>query len=506
MNAQKSFRRKIGYLVAMALLLVPLYLLASPATNKAVKDGGSEGGKLAVMRTANGLSQANLGEIDPTSEAIKLATLGMRGVAANVLWERARHYQSTEDWTNLTATLEQITHLQPNFISVWRFQAWNLAYNVSVEWDDYHDRYYWVKRGIKFLERGIQQNQTDTRLHSDRGWFTGNKIGRADEYMLFRQLFKNDKEMYGNKPEGERDNWLVAKDYFNIPIEMVDSGETRLRGKNPLLFFSEPNKCQMRYVMAIEEEGRFGEYAQRQWQIALDEWVEEFGRREFAADAGLQIRLLDQDDLKKDIETWRAQMDALEPGLREQIRAKNLAGLTEEEAAIFNAKPIDRKPADQDKVAGLTQRVEVSDEEFVVQLPAEKQAEGNALLEKIRISAAKAEPIAKARGIVNYDYWRMRCEVEITPTALAARELLYQAYQAYDQARLRGPNGARELYEASFQKWHELYDEYPALLDDGELSLEIYDQVRRYKEVLRRDDETLPDDFPLNDILPYIES
>ncbi len=95
----------------------------------------------------------NLGEVDPASETIKLATLGLRGVAVNLLWEKANYYKKVEDWTNLTATLEQLAKLQPNFITFWKFQAWNLTYNVSVEFDDYHDRYYYVRRGIQFLRK-----------------------------------------------------------------------------------------------------------------------------------------------------------------------------------------------------------------------------------------------------------------------------------------------------------------------------------------------------------------
>lgn len=505
MNAQNSsFYRKVGYLVAMALLLVPLSWLSQPATSAAVEEGGSEGGKLAQLRTENGLSQANLGEIDPTSEALKLATLGMRGVAANVLWEKARHYQKTEDWTNLTATLEQITHLQPNFISVWRFQAWNLAYNVSVEWDDYHDRYYWIKRGIKFLENGIDKNRTETRLHWDRGWFTGNKIGRADEYMLYRQLFKEDEEMYGNRPVDERDNWLVAKEYFEIPINMVDTQGVPLRGMNPLLFFSEPNKCQMRYAMAIEEEGRFGEYAQRQWKIALDEWTDKFGQRVFPTMEGKQIRMLDKEDFQAEIAKWQEELDALVPGLRRKTFDENLANLSEPERALFDKDPFDRTPEEEDVFVALHERVGVNDDELVQILPEDKQAAGQELLAKIKATQELIKPIEQARTILNFDYWLLRCQVEITQTALQARELLYQAAQAYDQGQLEN---AEDLYVESFTKWRELYDKYPELLDDGELSLEVYEQVRRYREVLRRKDiPELPDDFPLQPYMQYLQS
>ena len=96
-------------LVGIAVLLVPLSALSQPA------DSASKGGKLAKLREEYALSQANLGEIDPTSESMRLATLGLKNVAVTLLWDRANHYKKTEDWTNLSAVLEQMTKLQPNY-------------------------------------------------------------------------------------------------------------------------------------------------------------------------------------------------------------------------------------------------------------------------------------------------------------------------------------------------------------------------------------------------------
>ena len=106
-------------LVGIAALLVPLSALSQPADSK------SEGGKLARLRRDHDLSQADLGEIDPSSETIRLATLGLKPAAVALLWDRANHYKKVEDWTNLSATLEQMTKLQPNFYSVWDYQAHN---------------------------------------------------------------------------------------------------------------------------------------------------------------------------------------------------------------------------------------------------------------------------------------------------------------------------------------------------------------------------------------------
>ena len=149
MNNNSSLNRKIIYLVLMAVALVPLYLLSAPSFLS--EEGKSPGGVLTRLRAPEseggyGLAQSSLGEIDPASESMKLATLGMRGVAANLLWERANTYKKKEEWDNLRATLNQIAKLQPNFISVWQFQAWNLSYNVSVEFDNYEHRYHWVKK------------------------------------------------------------------------------------------------------------------------------------------------------------------------------------------------------------------------------------------------------------------------------------------------------------------------------------------------------------------------
>jgi len=199
-------------LVAIAVLLVPLSMLSQPA------DSSSPGGYLARLRTRDGLSQANLGEIDPTSETMRLASLGLKNIAVTLLWDRATHYKKVEDWTNLSATLEQMTKLQPNFYSIWDFQAHNLSYNISVEFDDYHDRYAWVMKGIEFLRQGIALNLREPRLLGRMGWFIGQKIGRADEKKQYRRLFKADDDFHERDRPGrtlpERDNWLVAREKY----------------------------------------------------------------------------------------------------------------------------------------------------------------------------------------------------------------------------------------------------------------------------------------------------
>ena len=111
MTERSSFFHKLVYLGAIVILAFPIVWLSVPATTT------KAGGKLAQLRKEYKLAQVDLGKVDPASETIKLATLGLRGVAVNLLWEKANEYKKKEDWTNLTATLEQLAKLQPNFIT-----------------------------------------------------------------------------------------------------------------------------------------------------------------------------------------------------------------------------------------------------------------------------------------------------------------------------------------------------------------------------------------------------
>ena len=269
--------------VAIAVLAVSARAGSSvPAT---ATDDGRQAGPAAQRQ--HPLSQANLGEIDPASETIKLATLGLRGVAVNLLWEKANYYKKVEDWTNLTATLEQLAKLQPNFITFWKFQAWNLTYNVSVEFDDYRDRYYYVRRGIEFLQgrRAVQRRQSAAALGPGL-------VHRPEDRPGGRARAVSPAVQGGRRlpsapiaRRDERDNWLVGKEWYLKAIDAVDNKGKSLGRKSPRDFYSSPAKSQMNYAEAIEEEGFFDK-ARRGWIKAQEEW-EEFGE---SADRALDRR------------------------------------------------------------------------------------------------------------------------------------------------------------------------------------------------------------------------
>src|SRR6185312_1871759 len=126
---------------------------------------------LENVKARKDLGEATLGEIDTGSFMLKLALIGgFRGVAANILWTRAEDLKKAHEWDRLKQTVDMITKLQPHFLSVWTFQGWNLAYNVSAEWDDPADKYEWIKQGINFVREGVTKNQKSPDLLWDTAW------------------------------------------------------------------------------------------------------------------------------------------------------------------------------------------------------------------------------------------------------------------------------------------------------------------------------------------------
>ena len=75
---------------------------------------------------------------------------------------------------------EWITVLQPRFAQVWAFQAWNMAYNISVaipaEQPD--QRWQWVKNGYELLrDEGIALNPKSIALYRELARIFQHKIG-----------------------------------------------------------------------------------------------------------------------------------------------------------------------------------------------------------------------------------------------------------------------------------------------------------------------------------------
>ena len=512
MTGSNSFVRKIIYFVLIVVLLVPLYLISHPAT---LSKGGQldEGGMLAKMRTENSLSQANLGEIDPAGASMSLATLGMRGVAANLLWSQAIKYKKTENWDGLKATLNQITKLQPNFESVWVFQAWNLSYNVSVEFDDYRHRYHWIKKGIRYLIDGTRFNRMMPSLLHEVGWFFQHKIGRADEQRQYRELFRNDDDFHAeldeppidmemtNGPEDKPDNWLVAHEWYRAGETLVETRDAPIRRKNPLLFYSNAAMTLMYYCDAIQKEGHINKTSQAAWSRANDAW-KRFGNRGIPSRLGFDIRLNDLERMRELARKNREKLNSLVPGAEEKIRNERMAALPKEMREAYEIPRGERNP-EQTRLANQARsRVQVSLADIALQASPDNIGAARRFAKQAYDTEAAVIAIERERQVINFEYWMARTESEQTDNTIAARKHMFNAERYADDTDLVN---ARKEYEKAFELWAKIYERFPTLIEDVDAE-DNYEAVKRYARLLARTDETFPPpDFPLMKLLDYYD-
>lgn len=507
MSSRSSFFRKIVYVAAIGALLIPLFWLSQPATNPAKREQASPGGKLAQLRDQYKLSQAQIGEIDPTSVTIKLATLGMRGVAANILWEKATDFKMKKDWTNLGATLNQITKVQPNFINVWSNQAWNLSYNVSVEFDDFRQRYRWVIKGIDFLKEGIRYNERQPRLVWDLGWMISQKIGKADESKQFRKLFREDDDFHGSRPLAQRDNWLVGKEWFDRGVEMVDSGMSML-GKSPLIFRSSGPMCQMYYAEYQEKDGTFGEVAKNAWIGADTEW-KRYGTEEIPTSfrnektqEPIVIRLGEEEVKEETAKKLLAQLESMQPGQRNKIIEEKRKTLSKAQLEALETAPEKRTAKQHELASQAEEAMKVTHNEVARRIKGVKHEEAMNLAKEIAELEEIATYIRRYREIVNFSYWRLRAQMEQSDDLLSARKLLYQGDRAYAEGDLVA---AKAAYVAGMDYWRKVLDKAPAMLPDQTAGDDLMDVIKRYRRILSQLDEPFPQRFILQDVIDFHE-
>jgi hypothetical protein len=504
MNRHKVFVRKIIYCGLIGGLLLLLFFLSRPATQAAKGVPARPGGKLAQLRDDYELSQAQLGEVDPTSVTIKLATLGFRGVAAEILWEKAKDYRMKKDWTNFGATLNQITKVQPNFINIWINQSWNLSYNCSVAFDDYRARYRWVIKGFDFLKEGIKYNEREPKMLWELGRMISQKIGKADEVKQYRKLFKEDGDFNADVPVALRDNWLVGKGWYEKSVNDVKTYGARRMGQSPLIYLSSAPMCQMYYADALEKDGTFGEVAEKAWSDADHDW-HSYGAEEIAttfrredADEPIKIQLNDQEMHEEAAKKLVARLEAMQPGLREKMIAEKKAKLSDKQRQALETAVEKRAGKQFELAAQAEEAIGVTHDEVAHAITGPKRKEAIRLAKEAGEHEQTAMFIRRYRDTVNFLSWRQRAQAEQTPELLSARRLVYQGDQAYDDGDLVK---ARNLYREALAAWRKVLDMHKEYATDVVSGEDLMDMIKRYRRILSQLDEPFPQPFILQDIL-----
>jgi hypothetical protein len=447
MNSAPNFNKKLIY----GLVIVALFAVMFPYTSW-----------LATEKKNRDLGEAAIGQIDTGSFMMKLFLLGgFRGIVADLLWLRAEEYKKDHDWDRLETTVELITKLQPHFLSIWTFQGWNLAYNVSVEWDAPEDKYTWIKQGIKFVQEGVKKNRRSPDLIWDTAWFYYHKLGFSDESIILRRLFRDDDEEsfktyddpISDHPVVGNDNFKLGYGWFSRAVKLVDSGVNRLssgpgdeiryvdptpqrKGRaDDIAFRSMPSHAQSRYAAALEKmstygvRATFGEVAKAEWTHAWNEW-DKFGHHVY----------MSHNEVMRDGKMVRDKIqldDVMHPELFKEM-PENQVYWTQ-------------RWADQ----------------------------------------------------MNYRYWKYRCQAEATQEGVLARELFYEATRAYKTGDY--PK-AVDRFKEGLELWKTVMNKFPQYRDDELNKKDTGHIVRRYQAALKQLQMPIPEDLPFKDYLPLVQN
>ncbi len=164
----------------------------------------------------------------PPHVALATAALGtFRGLAVDALWMRADRLQDAGHYFEAQTLSQWITSLQPRFPRVWAFQAWNMAYNISVTTRVPEERWIWVNRGMELLRsRAIPLNPRDPDLPMELGWIYFQKIGgKSDrEHWYYKaKLAREFRELLGDLTAGATTQQAIER--FEVIASAADSLE-----------------------------------------------------------------------------------------------------------------------------------------------------------------------------------------------------------------------------------------------------------------------------------------
>lgn len=215
---QASIRRKVIYLgVIIALFTISIFWRgkfevpfgnraraaeAAPTGLNRLADSAARG---SILHRAENLDLRELDQGDPdiAGSVARFSLVGSRGIVVTALWRAAIEKQKRNEFHEFELLVRTVTRLQPNFITPWIFQSWNIAYNVSVENEKLGDMYFYIARGIELLSEGDRLNtKTDRRpgkegrklgspdIRYQIGFYYQNKFGVSDKVQTLRCLMQ----------------------------------------------------------------------------------------------------------------------------------------------------------------------------------------------------------------------------------------------------------------------------------------------------------------------------
>ncbi|HPF39760.1 MAG TPA: hypothetical protein P5081_11410 [Phycisphaerae bacterium] len=284
--------------------------------------------------------------LPPAPDAGKMSTLYSpllavaRAPIVDVLWLKATKSKEEGRIFDAYQLAELICELQPKFPDVWAFQAWNMAYNISVTCSAPEERWRWVRNGYEQLrDKGIPLNPNNTQLYRELSWILFHKVGdfMDDAHWYYKTQFALIAEhVLGVPPEGYVRPGRVRGDFYRSydypPLALMPERYDELFGDSIVKTLVERYRVtslQPKEVVALLDMEKSG----------IEDYVKGLGREGLDA---TEIETL-VDLLRVDLKACRAMIEELRREAADLESGGGIAGFLrrDEEAASF-ARELDR--------------------------------------------------------------------------------------------------------------------------------------------------------------------
>src|SRR5262249_38795877 len=129
-------------------------------------------------------------------------------------WIRMSELQENDKFFEMAQLADWITKLEPHFAQVWVMQGWNMAFNISVKFNDPADRWRWVSRGIELMrDQGLKYKPFDVLIHRELAWSFQFKMGgnMDDAHMFYKAQWAQEMEKIFGTGDPDWDSLINPK-------------------------------------------------------------------------------------------------------------------------------------------------------------------------------------------------------------------------------------------------------------------------------------------------------
>ncbi len=172
---------------------------------------------------------------------------GFKPLLVDYLWIKQDKLQQEKQFEEIRLLLSIIARLQPRFVEVWSFNAYNMVYNISHQQKLPEMRWDWVKAGLDYIREGMKHNPGSAHLAHWTGLFYYDRI--AQEPYLMQQV----------ETEQGQTTYEIASSWYQTTIDLYRAKGMDLYGRMYLpMYFG----CRFLHAFELVKKNKFDEAIQ----------------------------------------------------------------------------------------------------------------------------------------------------------------------------------------------------------------------------------------------------